>query len=70
MRGIPANGPYIKERRRSRGLTQEALAIAVRCDIKTVYHAECGARLDMATLRRIARALQTPYRKVTMANED
>jgi hypothetical protein len=69
MRGVPANGDYIKDRRRARGLTQEALAAAARCDIKTVYRAETGARLDMATLARLADALDVPYRRVVKANE-
>jgi hypothetical protein len=69
MRGVPANGAYIKERRRSRGWTQEALADAARCDIKTVYRAENAARLDMKTLTRLADALRVPYRRVVKANE-
>jgi DNA-binding XRE family transcriptional regulator len=70
MRGVPANGAYIKEKRRERGLTQEALADAAGCDIKTVYRAESGDRLDMATLARLAGALRVPYRKVVKTNED
>jgi DNA-binding XRE family transcriptional regulator len=70
MRGVPANGVYIKERRRSRGLTQDSLANAARCDIKTVYRAERGAYLDIATLKRLAAALQVPYRRVIHAQED
>jgi DNA-binding XRE family transcriptional regulator len=69
MRGVPANGAYIKQMRRSRGLTQEALADAARCDSKTVYRAENGACLDMATLKRLANALDVPYRRVVKANE-
>ena len=68
MRGVPANGAYIKEKRRERGLTQEALADAAGCDIKTVYRAENGACLDMATLKRLASALRVPYRQVVKAN--
>jgi hypothetical protein len=70
MRGVPANGAYIKAKRRSRGLTQEALANAARCDIKTVYRAENDAHLDMSTLTRLALALRVPYRRVIKANED
>jgi DNA-binding XRE family transcriptional regulator len=70
MRGVPANGTSIKEMRRVRGLTQEALAGAARCDIKTVYRAERGAYLDMATLKRLAAALHVPYRKVVKASDD
>jgi DNA-binding XRE family transcriptional regulator len=70
MRGVPANGAYIKQARRSRGLTQEALADAAGCDIKTVYRAEQAARLDMATLARLADALRVPYRRVISASED
>jgi transcriptional regulator with XRE-family HTH domain len=55
--------------RRLRGLTQEALADAADCDIMTVYRAETGARLDMATLARLADALDVPYRRVVKANE-
>jgi DNA-binding XRE family transcriptional regulator len=68
MRGVPANGADIKEMRRSRGLTQEALADAARCDIKTVYRAESGACLDVTTLARLADALRVPFRKVVNAN--
>jgi transcriptional regulator with XRE-family HTH domain len=70
MRGVPANGVYIKETRRERGLTQEALADAARCDIKTVYRAEHGACLDMATLKRLANSLRVPYRRVINATQD
>jgi transcriptional regulator with XRE-family HTH domain len=70
MRGVPANGAYIKQARRSRGLTQEALADAARCDIKTVYRAERAARLDLATLARLADALRVPYRRVISATQD
>ena len=70
MRGVQANGAYIKLARRSRGLTQEALADAAGCDIKTVYRAESAARLDMATLARLADALRVPYRRLVKANED
>jgi DNA-binding XRE family transcriptional regulator len=70
MRGVPANGPYIKEKRRERGLTQEALADAAGCDTKTVYRAESGACLDMATLKRLANALRVPYRKMINENND
>jgi DNA-binding XRE family transcriptional regulator len=70
MRGVAANGDYIKERRRSRGLTQEALATAAHCDIKTVYRAESGAHLDMATLSRLAHVLRVPYRSVVKASND
>jgi transcriptional regulator with XRE-family HTH domain len=70
MRGVPANGAHIKESRRILGMTQEALADAARCDIKTVYHAENNARLDMATLTRLAHALRVPYRRVIKANDD
>jgi transcriptional regulator with XRE-family HTH domain len=69
MRGVQANGAFIKRARRSRGLTQEALADAARCDIKTVYRAESAGRLDMATLTRLAAALQIPYRKVVKVNK-
>jgi transcriptional regulator with XRE-family HTH domain len=69
MRGVAANGAYIKATRRSRGLTQEELANAARCDIKTVYRAESALRLDMATLARLADTLRVPYRRVVKANK-
>lgn len=64
MRGVPADGRFIKKGRRSLGLTQEALAADARCDVKTVYRAENDAFLDIATLVRLAAALDVPYRKV------
>jgi transcriptional regulator with XRE-family HTH domain len=51
-------------------LTQEALADAAGCDIKTVYRAERAARLDMVTLARLADALRVPYRRVISATQD
>jgi hypothetical protein len=70
MRGVTANGPFIKKRRRNFGLTQEGLATAARCDIKTIYRAENGARLDMATLERLAEALHVPYRIIVKESGD
>lgn len=57
MRGIDANGAFIRETRRQKGLTQDALAAVSCCDVKTIRKAEQGARLDLATLVRIADAL-------------
>jgi hypothetical protein len=64
LRGIQTNGVSIYRVRRLRGMTQEMLAAAAACDEKTIRRAEKSCRLDIATLRRIAEALNLPYRGV------
>jgi transcriptional regulator with XRE-family HTH domain len=65
-RGVAANGASIRQARRLGGLTQEALATAAKCDEKTIRRAERSCRLDIATLLRIADALEVPYCSVVV----
>ena len=58
MRGIVANGGAIVAARRAAGLTQEQLASAADCDVKTVRKAEQGReRVDLRVVVRIAKTL-------------
>jgi transcriptional regulator with XRE-family HTH domain len=57
MRGANADGDRIRNLRRSLGLTQDELARRAECDVKTIRKAEKDGRVDLATLRRIAAAL-------------
>lgn len=59
MRGAFADGETLRSIRIDRGLTQEGLADLAGLDVKTVRKAERGRRLDLATLGRLARALET-----------
>jgi ketosteroid isomerase-like protein len=59
MRGVFADGASIRSVRIDRGLTQERLADLAELDVKTVRKAERGCRLDLSTLGRLARALET-----------
>ncbi len=60
MRGHHSNGSSIRELRRLLGLTQDEVAVRAGCDVKTIRKAERGQRLDIATLRGIAKVFQTP----------
>lgn len=58
MRGVVINGELIRERRRNRGMTQEELAHAADCDVRSVRKAEKGVeRSDLRIVVGIARAL-------------
>lgn len=57
MRGVAVDGEFVKERRRTLGLTQESLAIRVDCDVRTIRNAERGNNVDATTLKAIATAL-------------
>jgi transcriptional regulator with XRE-family HTH domain len=57
MRGVNFNGSRLRSVRALRGLTQEQLAASADVDVKTVRKAERGGRVDIATLSRLAHAL-------------
>lgn len=59
MRGVSADGDNLRSVRIDRGLTQERLADLAGLDVKTVRKAERGRQLDLCTLGRLARALET-----------
>lgn len=65
MRGQDSHGEAIRDLRRKRGWTQELLSQRAGCDIKTVRKAERGLRLDLASLRVLAEALEVPLSAVT-----
>jgi transcriptional regulator with XRE-family HTH domain len=64
MRGVLANGDLIRHVRNLKGMTQEALAAAAPCDVKTIRKAEKGDRLDIVTVKRISRALGAEFGEV------
>lgn len=57
MRGVPVNGGEVLRLRRSLVLTQERLAAAADCDVKTVRKAEKSQHVDHSVLNRLAEAL-------------
>lgn len=58
MRGIRVRGDLIRTRRKAAGLTQEQLAAAAGCDVKTVRKTERGAeRVDLWVVSAIAEIL-------------
>lgn len=58
MRGIRVRGNLIRTRRKAAGLTQEELAVAAGCDVKTVRKTEHGAeRVDLWVMSAIAEVL-------------
>lgn len=61
MRGILPKGNEIHAARIARGLTQRDLAKLSKLDIKTIRKAEQSVRLDAATIRCIAEALNAEY---------
>jgi len=58
MRGIETDGARIRNLRKARGWTQEELAAAVPCSVRTVRNAEQSQRIDPATLSQISNALK------------
>jgi transcriptional regulator with XRE-family HTH domain len=70
MRGAAADGGSIQSLRRARGLTQEELAKRAVCDVKTVRKAEKNGRLDLATLHRLAAALDVSTPQITRSADD
>ena len=69
MRGALIDGEVVRNIRISRGLPQKTLAALAECDVKTIRHAEQGQRLDLATVKRIARALQTELGRIVVDEE-
>jgi transcriptional regulator with XRE-family HTH domain len=57
MRGVNVDGQRLRSVRVIRGLTQEQLAASAEVDVKTVRKAERSGRIDLATLSRLANAL-------------
>ena len=57
MRGQAPQGHRIRHFRKAHGWTQEQLAAAANCDVKTIRNAEASRRLRISTLNRIATAL-------------
>lgn len=68
--GVMANGPKIRKLRRSRGFSQESLATAVDCDVKTIHHAELGKRVHIETLVKIAQALGVELQVIHIGSDD
>ncbi len=69
-RGLLANGPQIRRLRKASGLSQEALAIAVGCDVKTIHHAERGQRVHAETLVKLADTLRVDLSTIQIASSD
>ena len=64
MRGAISSGEKIVMLRTAAGLTQEELAAQCECDTKTLRSAEHSRRVDLETLRRIARRLGVDFREI------
>jgi transcriptional regulator with XRE-family HTH domain len=69
MRGVEVNGEAIYTSRVKLGLTQEQLANAAKIDVKTLRKAEQGKRIDLEPLTRLAFALNTEIRLLTIPGE-
>lgn len=69
MRGLQVNGPVVRAERKALGLTQEGLAAAASCDVKTIRNAEKGLRVDAATIKRVADALQQSLAAIIASGE-
>ena len=70
MRGKTARGDRIRRARRARAMTQEQLAVAAGCDVKTIRNSESSRNLDVATLRKIAEALDLEFESVVSTSPD
>ena len=68
--GVMANGPKIRKLRKSQGLSQESLATAIGCDVKTIHHAENGKRVHLDTLVKLAQALGVELRVIHISSDD
>lgn len=69
-KGVMANGPKIRKLRKSQGLSQEGLASAIGCDIKTIHNAELGKRVHIDTLVKLAQALGVDLPVIHIGSED
>lgn len=65
-----ANGPKIRKLRKGQGLSQESLATAIGCDVKTIHHAELGKRVHMDTLVKLAQALGVELQVIHIGSDD
>ena len=65
MRGIPVNTDLLLQLRRSRAWTQETLAAAAGCTVRTIQSAERSTPVDAGTLRPIATALEVDAAKLS-----
>ena len=69
MRGVNVNGERIRELRVTKGLTQELLAAAACCDVKTIRKAEQSGRLDARVVVAIANSLTCSLNELTSAGD-
>ena len=60
MRSAEPNGEAILSLREANGWTQEDLAKATDCSVRTIRNAEQGKRIDLKTLKDLAQALNVP----------
>ena len=67
MRGVTVAGKAIRALRKTRGWTQEVLAVRSGCDVKTIRAAEKSKRIYVSTLERIADALGVDCHEVVAA---
>lgn len=58
MRGVAVKPDLVRQLRRSRAWTQEMLAAASHCTVRTIQSAERGKPVDAGTLKRIADAFE------------
>ncbi len=65
-----ANGPKIRRLRKTRGFSQEGLALVVGCDVKTIHNAELGKRVHAETLLKLARALGVELANIHIGSDD
>lgn len=71
MRGIAVRADVIRDLRKAAGLTQEQLAAAADCDVKTVRKAERGTeRVDLWVVSAIAEALGSEAGSLIVAGEN
>lgn len=69
MRGAQVDGHVIKQLRKTKGWTQEQLAQDCECSVRTVRNIEQSEkRIDVATLVRVADALEVTVADLTVAD--
>ncbi len=69
-RSLMANGPKIRRLRKTQGYSQEGLAVAISCDVKTIHNAELGKRVHVETLLKIAQALHVELAVIHIGSDD